>query len=157
MKSFHEKQYLRQWWVWVLMAGVAGISIRNFFMMEVTSPVMFLPLVMVSAVVALLFFSNLDTTISEKGIEVKYFPFHLRPRLFAWDEIAKANVREYKPLIEYGGWGLRGLSPRNRAYNVSGNKGLQLEFTDGCRLLIGTKKPDEIKEVLKALNKGSGE
>jgi hypothetical protein len=34
------------------------------------------------------------------------------------------------------------------AYNISGDKGLQLEFTDNKKLLIGTNKPEELNEVL---------
>ena len=64
-------------------------------------------------------------------------------------ELTKSFVRQYSPLTEYGGWGLRlGLFGKGTAYNVSGNKGLQLEFTDKKKLLIGTNKPDELSETL---------
>jgi hypothetical protein len=52
-------------------------------------------------------------------------------------------------LTEYGGWGLRlGLFGKGTAFNVSGDIGLQLEFTDDRKLLIGTNKPDELIETL---------
>ena len=55
--------------------------------------------------------------------------------------------------MEYGGWGLRyGFFGKGRALNVSGNTGLQIEFNNGKRLLIGTNKPRELKEVLTKLN-----
>lgn len=50
---------------------------------------------------------------------------------------------------EYGGWGLRlGGFGKGQAYNISGDKRLQLEFTTGQRLLIGTNKPEELSTVL---------
>jgi hypothetical protein len=52
-------------------------------------------------------------------------------------------------LTEYGGWGLRlGILGKGTAFNVSGDKGLQLEFIDNKKLLIGTKKPEELTETL---------
>jgi hypothetical protein len=63
--------------------------------------------------------------------------------------LTKSYVRQYSPIAEYGGWGLRlGLFGKGQAYNVSGDKGLQLEFTTGQRLLIGTNKPEELNTVL---------
>ena len=63
--------------------------------------------------------------------------------------ISKVYVRKYSPLADYGGWGLRfSMSGQGKAYNVSGNVGLQLEFSNGKKLLIGTRKPDELSSVL---------
>ena len=61
----------------------------------------------------------------------------------------KSYVRQYSPIIEYGGWGLRfGIFGKGTAFNVSGNKGLQLEFINNKKLLIGTNKPDALTETL---------
>lgn len=97
---------------------------------------------------------RLDTQIKENGIYVKVFPFHLSFKVYPWDKISKLFVRQYNPIIEYGGWGLRlGLFGKGKAYNVSGNKGLQIVFTDNRRLLIGTKKPEELTETLTKMGK----
>ena len=60
------------------------------------------------------------------------------------------EVRQYKPLSEYGGWGLR-YGSSGKAYNVSGNIGIQLHFKDGSTLLIGTNKKEEVEVVLKQI------
>ncbi len=53
----------------------------------------------------------------------------------------------YRPILEYGGWGIRyGL--RGRAYNVSGNRGLRVELTNGKHILFGSAKPEELKLAL---------
>jgi hypothetical protein len=63
--------------------------------------------------------------------------------------LSKIYVREYSPLGEYGGWGIRyTISGAGKAYNISGKIGLQLEFTTGKKVLIGTHKGEEIKEIL---------
>jgi hypothetical protein len=103
-------------------------------------------------VMGLLWMCKLITNINREGIEVKYIPFHRHPRFYIWDSIERADVRQYRPLIEYGGWGLRGIG-KNRAFNATGNIGLQLVFKDGKKLLIGTQKPAEIEAVLASLGK----
>jgi hypothetical protein len=118
------------------------------------------PLIMVTLIVVLfsvsLFFVEMKTIINQDGIYVKIFPLQLKYRCFSWDEIAKAYIRKYRPLLEFGGWGLRagcaGLSS-NKAYNMSGNRGLQLVFTNGKKLLIGTQQPAELTEILSKLEK----
>jgi hypothetical protein len=50
-------------------------------------------------------------------------------------------------LTEYGGWGIKGTK-HDRAFNISGKQGIQLEFKDGNRLLIGTQKPQDVQKWL---------
>lgn len=56
-------------------------------------------------------------------------------------------MRQDYPLKEYGGLGLRSIG-KNRALNVSGDMGIQLEMRDGLTLLIGTSKADEARFIL---------
>ena len=73
-------------------------------------------------------------------------------KYYAWEKLKKSFVRQYSPIAEYGGWGLRyGFLGKGKAFNVSGDKGLQLEFMDNKKLLIGTSKPDELTEALKRI------
>ena len=66
--------------------------------------------------------------------------------------IATSYVRQYSPLLEYGGWGMRiGLFGKGKAWNISGDKGLQLEFTNQKKLLIGTNQPEELAATLEKI------
>jgi hypothetical protein len=100
----------------------------------------------------LILIARLDTLILDNGIAVCFFPFHTDFRFYSWEEIDKCHVRVYSPLREYGGWGLRGIG-KHRAFNVSGNNGLQLVLRDGSKLLIGTQQPDELTAALVKLGK----
>lgn len=96
----------------------------------------------------LLFYSTrLDTEINSDGIHVRFFPFQFSFRHHPWETIRNCYVRKYKPIREYGGWGMRGLG-KNRALNVKGDMGVQIEFIDGRKLLIGTGKAEEISSIL---------
>lgn len=64
-------------------------------------------------------------------------------------DIESAQTREYSPLREFGGWGIR-TTRNGRAYNAYGNTGVQLVLTDGSRVLIGTQKPEELLAALRS-------
>jgi hypothetical protein len=152
---FTERQKLNQWWVWLIMMGINVVFICIILMQYLNTQQINIGMVaglgVNSIMTVLIFFLlKLDTEITDEGINVRYFPFHLSFIKIEWGKITKAFVREYRPLKEYGGWGLKyGFSGQGKAYSVSGNKGLQLILADGSRLLIGTNKPEELKEILK--------
>jgi hypothetical protein len=92
---------------------------------------------------------RLETEIKEDGVYVRLFPFHLKFKRYPWRDIARVYLRQYSPIGEFGGFGLRyGGSKKGWAYNVSGNQGLQIELNNGKKLLIGTSRPEELKPVL---------
>ncbi len=97
---------------------------------------------------------NMRTEITEDYIRVRWFPLQRKPRVILWTEVKKAELRNYSPLTEYGGWGLKG-SRKNRAYNVTGDRGLQLELNDGTKVLIGTRKSETLEALLHELRRKS--
>lgn len=159
---FSEKQRFTQWWIWLILLipfftmtyGVyqqlyLGIpfgkqTVSDFSLLSIFFGMLCIP--------ASMLIFRLHTQITKDGVLVKFFPFHLKFRECKWNEIKKVEVREYSPIGEFGGWGLRGFG-NNRALNVSGKIGLQLEFQNGNKLLIGTRKGDEIISVLTQLNR----
>ncbi len=156
---FSERQRFKQWWIWLILLGINGLFLFGLFKQVIggqqfgDNPMSNTGLLIATGLTIILtiLFVNfrLDTTIKKDGIYVCFFPFHLKPKHYTWDSLTKSFVRQYSPLAEYGGWGLRhGLFGKGTAYNVSGDKGLQLEFTNNKKLLIGTNKPEELTETL---------
>ena len=154
---FSEIQRFKQWWLWILLIGSDVFSLYGVFVQVVNGqkfgdkPMSNTGL-LISAGITLLgtiFFlvTRLDTQIKKDGVYVKFFPLHFRFRYYSWTELSKCYVRKYSPIAEYGGWGLR-FGFGGKAYNISGNQGLQLEFKNKKTLLIGTQKPEELQEVI---------
>ncbi|MEP6794577.1 MAG: hypothetical protein ABJB16_09650 [Saprospiraceae bacterium] len=161
---FSETQRFKQWWLWAILIGINVQFLYIFFKQVVGGqPVGDTPmnntwLIIVMGLMMLFtisfYFFRLETLISKVGIRVRFFPFHLSSRQYEWSQISKCFVREYSAIREYGGWGVRvGLFGKGKAFNVSGNKGLQLEFNDDRKLLIGTNKPEELSDALKKLRR----
>ncbi|MHC4114629.1 MAG: hypothetical protein ACYSSL_04835, partial [Planctomycetota bacterium] len=67
------------------------------------------------------------------------------------DDLSEYYARKYRPLLEYGGWGIGWSLRKGRAYNVSGDKGVQLVFKSGKRLPIGSQRAEELEEAIRSI------
>ncbi|TAF33147.1 MAG: hypothetical protein EAZ57_06750 [Cytophagales bacterium] len=93
-------------------------------------------------------YMTLRTIITSDYIAVQYKPFQFSPVKIKCSDIESYEVRTYEPLMEYGGWGLRYSLINGKAYNISGNIGLQLYLQNGKKILIGTEQPEAIERVM---------
>lgn len=156
---FSEQQRFRQWWFWLILLSINVLFILGAYKQVIErqqfgdKPMSNEGLIFAAGLVVLftiLFvFARLETQVKNDGIYVRFFPFHISFKYYPWGKITKSFVRKYRPLVEYGGWGLRfGIFGSGVAYNVSGSMGLQLQFTNQKKLLIGTDKPEELTAAL---------
>lgn len=158
MNNFSEVQKFRQWWLWVILVGTLVVPTGMILWANHEHPTDKLAsAILIGAIVPVLImvlfiFMQLRTRIDEKGIYYRFFPIHFQVLVISWDEVTRAYVRKYNPILDYGGWGIRwGLGGKGKAYNTSGNLGLQLELNTGKKILIGTQQPNEMNEILDQL------
>jgi len=78
---------------------------------------------------------------------IRFFP--LTHQEIPFKDIVSCEVRTYSPIREFGGWGIR-YGRGTKAYNVSGNRGIQLELSNGKRVLIGSQRPEELAGAIEA-------
>ena len=165
MKVFKESQRFNQWWL-ILFGLIIVIFIGLGFVSEYKdsggnlSNDQLISMIISGSLMVIVFlligFIRLKTKIDENGITYQFTPFHFTPRIIPWSDLSKCYIRKYSPITEYGGWGIRGLqrkgfwdfSNKGMAYNTKGDMGIQLEFKDGGKLLIGTQDPDKAKKTI---------
>ncbi len=151
---FYEKQHFRQWWL-LTIAIASFVLLLWIYFRDYANPATWphsvagLAIGIGICMLTLVFFliAGLETKIQSDGIYVRFFPFHIQYKKYPWRQLSEVYVRKYSPIREYGGWGLRGMR-NNRAFNVSGNQGIQMLMHDGRKLLIGTRKPEEATKAL---------
>jgi hypothetical protein len=163
VNTFSETQKFRNPVIFILLLGILGLSVwgivQQIFMGQPfgTKPAPDVVLILFSMIpvlfLLLFIFMKQITNIDNQGIEVIISP--LGRRRISWKNIEKAYIRDYKPLMEYGGWGIRyGFGNKGMAYSLGGgNKGLQLELKNGKKILVGTKKALELDDFLNQINK----
>jgi hypothetical protein len=159
---YKEVQKFRQWWFIVLVllviipcwyGAIQQLIFKNPFGDNPASdPVMFGIWIVFGILFPVFLLSlKMETTIKTDGIYVMFFPFHRKPQRFPYSSIQSYLSVTYRPIRDYGGWGIR-WGRDGKAYNVSGNRGLQLEFVDGKRLLIGSQKPEELEKAIRNIS-----
>jgi len=103
------------------------------------------------AVAVLFLLLKLETEVRSDGLYVRYLPFHIHFKRFDPEDFSECYARQYRPITEYGGWGIRYSLRKGKAYNTSGNKGVQLVFKDGKKLLIGSQKAEELEQAIRSI------
>ncbi len=91
-----------------------------------------------------LWFYNLQlvTEVRDDALEVGFRLLFVR-RTIPFDSILQLEARTYSPIRDYGGWGVRWRAA-GMAYNVSGNRGVELQLANGRSLMIGSQRPEEL-------------
>lgn len=149
MKIFKEEQRFTQKWLIVLLVVSIivplAVILKDADKMSVSSLLTTLSVILLAP--AIIFLFKLKTRIDENGIHYRFFPFHFKTKIIKWNDIKNAYIRTYDPIGDYGGWGIKGGAFWNKskgiAYNVKGDIGIQLELTNGKKVLIGTQLKEQ--------------
>lgn len=156
---FREEQRFKQWWIWLLILGLAAFSWWGFIQQIVlgqpygSNPgpdwVIWLTFLLVGIGMPWLFAAmRLIVTVREDHITIRYKPF--TTRRIGFEEIESFEDRTYKPIKEYAGWGIKGWSVERMSYSVSGKEGVELTLCDGNRVMIGSRKAGQLAEAIGA-------
>jgi hypothetical protein len=151
--SFEESQKIDSVWPLTILAITLVFNYVLYFHLGESNMDVFYGTVIAAVVLSALFsILKLHTKIDKNSIQYKFFPFHLSFKNIAWSQVESCEMRTFKPLSEYGGWGLR-FGPSGRAYTITGNKGLQLYTKGNKKILIGTHNTVGLEAFLRGLNK----
>ncbi|MCF8296299.1 MAG: DUF6141 family protein [Saprospiraceae bacterium] len=156
---YTETQRFRQIWIIIIMIGTSGIFVWGLIQQLIfripwgTNPSSDLGLILFSLIPFLIFILllriKLLTTVKEDGVYFKFSLLQRKTKKIPKEDILKYQIRTYRPIKEYGGWGIRKGGKRvGDAYNVSGNVGVQFELKTGKKILIGTAFPERFKKAV---------
>ncbi len=155
---FREAQRFRHWFFWLPIAIVTVVIWYQFAQQIVvgrppgTEPIpdwaaWVLTLVFGIGFPVFAVIVRLVTEVRPGTLSIRLVPFpgrHIPLR-----EIQSVESREYSPMGEFGGWGIRVSRDGGKAYNAYGKQGVQLMLSDGKRVLIGTQRADELIAALR--------
>ena len=155
--TYREVQRLRQWWVWAIILLVTGVSWWAFLAQIVGGEpwgdrpapdwVVWLIFVIFGVFAPLLlYFARLVVSVDDEAVRIRWVPFARKTIPLA--DIESAEARTYRPIREYGGWGVRWAGKRGTAWNAHGNRGVQLVLRGGKRVLIGSQQAEALAEAI---------
>jgi hypothetical protein len=150
---FEEKQQFRQWWLWLIYLSLITFVLYKVFIKKdygnSSRNFVIIPILILLITLILFWIMSLKTKIYKDRIEIKFFPFGIH-KTYRFQDIEKMEVIKYNPIMDYGGWGIR-----LGAYNIAGNRGLKIHYTNKnaykSSILIGTQKPEELSKIIKSI------
>jgi hypothetical protein len=158
MVHFREVQQFRQSWLWAPLLGVMASLCyglyRQFWLRQPFGdhPMSDVTLLLISSLffflIAWFYLVKLVTEVHDQEIRAR-FNFIWFAKRIPFNEIRSVEAVTYRPLRDYGGWGIR-LGREGWAYNVSGNRGVRFHYKDGKKFLIGSQRPEELEQAIQA-------
>lgn len=158
MRVFKEKQKFNQSLVYIgisICLIIAVLSILNKWKTIINQSLgeqvaSFIGIILIILVILLFSVLKLETKIDENGVHYRFYPFKNSFKNIPWDSISECYVRNYSPISEYGGWGIKSgfRKQTGKAFTTKGSIGLQLKLKDGNKILIGTQKKEALNRVL---------
>jgi hypothetical protein len=149
---FDETQRPGQWWLWALVTAACGVPVVIMLWPVSRQPQVWPQLTFVllpaSLPLVLLALVRLRVTVTSTEVVISLVPFRRR---YPIDEVATWEPTDYRPIREFGGWGIRwSLRDSTTAYTMQGNRGVRIVTTKGKKLLIGSQRPEDLAAAIAA-------
>jgi len=157
---YSEEQRFRQIWILLLVGFIAILAWYSFLLQIVigepfgTNPapdILVLILLVIFGIIFPVWFlvMRLEVQVTRTDLRFRMFPLHIQWREVPLATIVKAEAVTYRPILEYGGWGIR-IGKKGWAYNVSGNRGVQVTLEDGKSFLLGSLQPERLATAIQS-------
>jgi len=152
MSRYHEEQHFHDAFMGLLVLAMLFVVFVTTVAVVFSRPndalLLAIAPAMIVLVAALISLSHLDVDVTDSGVSIAFR--HLWPtRRIAFADIVGLEVKRYRPLIDYGGWGVR-LGPAGWAYTTGGDVGVKMRLRKGLPVLIGTRHPSELEAAIRA-------
>ena len=145
MVYFREEQKFESFWtaVWLVPVAMIGYGLYR----QSISSILLWPALVVTVVVAV--WINRLKLITEVRSDVLWIHFVLLwpERSIAWNEIQRSEAITYRPVKDFGGWGVR-WAARGVVYNARGKRGVRMVLVSGERVLVGSQRAEDLARAI---------
>lgn len=93
---------------------------------------------------------GMTVRVDDTGIFIHLGKAPLLHRRVSFDEIEALDVVRYRPIKEFGGWGIRGLG-KKKAWTMRGDQAVRLYLTKDRLLYVGSDVPYRLAERIRTI------
>lgn len=136
------------WWLRLLLLGFLGWVIWLLVRSGLVGLLSALPGVLLVA----LLWGGFRVVADRRGVHLRIGLMGIPIRNLSWQDIRAVRLREFSPLAEFGGWGLR-YRPGTTALFLRGRRGAEIVLASGRSWLVGSDHPERLCEVLESARK----
>ena len=148
---FREEQYF-DWRVYALIASVEVLTGMGLLHQNSWSSELVLGLVIGTGLLMCLavFVLRMTTEVTPTDVRVWFGWVPIYRRVVLLGDIRRIEPAAFRPIADYGFWGVRSGRDGERALIARGNRGVRLELADGSLLVIGSQRPEELAQALQS-------
>ena len=92
--------------------------------------------------------AGLTVLVQKRRLVLFLGSYPLIKRVVPYEEIVGLESVEYRPILDFGGWGARGLG-RKKAWTARGSRAVLLHLTRGRELYVGSDHPRRLEERIR--------
>lgn len=155
---FREVQQFRQPWIWIVLTitSLTGVwaAVSPFFLDSDWQEHWILHIILILfglifgvGLPWVFYVTKLVTEIRSDGLLISFYPLLFSQIKIPFENIQSCTAIHYNPLRDYGGWGVR-CGAKGTAYNVSGDRGVQIELVNGAKILIGSGNSENLAAAI---------
>ena len=96
------------------------------------------------------FLLQMTTEVTPTDVRVWFGWVPIYRRVVLLGDIRRIEIVTFRPIADYGFWGVRSGRDGERALIARGNRGVRLELADGTLLVIGSQRPEELAQALQS-------
>jgi hypothetical protein len=143
----HEETQRTMWWVHAIVVACIGASLATMIAApdEAGGWWLLIPIVVLAGLYGL--FMPMKVGVSSEAMRVRFGHFGWPRWVFPIDEIADARVVTFRPLRDFGGWGIR-RGREGYCLNERGDRGVRFEHI-GNTYTVGSDDPEQLLSVLR--------
>jgi hypothetical protein len=153
---FREEQYF-DWRIYAAIAFLEGLTGLGLVGGRIWSLefVLGLAIGLLLLMMLIVFLLHMTTEVTPTDVRIWFGWSPTYRRIVPIGTVRSIEVVTYRPIADYGGWGIRSGRDGDRALIARGNRGVRLELVDGTRLLIGSQESEALASAVEhALRNG---
>ena len=145
MTEFREEQRFE--WYWTVLLLLPALLVGYGIYRHVAAASLLWPAFAVALVVGVWFLRlKLVTEAHDDGLFI-CFEWLWPERTIPWGDIKAVEARTYRPIRDFGGWGVR-WAARGIVYHARGNRGARMILASGERVLVGSQRAAELVQAI---------
>ena len=95
-----------------------------------------------------LLFTRLDVEVQSDQLYIAFGPIHFIRKRILFADIDSVRGLTYRPLREFGGWGIRPRGSRT-AWTIRGNQAVKVTLQSGKQVYVGSRFPQRLEERIR--------
>jgi hypothetical protein len=144
-------------WVWPIIVGsfiAAAFAVWQDRSATPTAIGVTSALLLVGPLIFWALVGRLHVRVTHTSLVIGFGHLPLIQKHIPFSDIAEIEPVKYRPIVEFGGWGIRWGFGGKRAWTIRGNRAVRLKLRSGKLFYVGSEDPEQLAERIRTAGGG---